>query len=83
MFNICLSMADGMLFLHTEINGTQGKPAMAHRNLKSKSILVKNNGACVIADLTHVVTQDRLGSDKFDIKQESKRYMSPELLEET
>jgi activin receptor type-1 len=83
MFNICLSIANGLLYLHTEIHGTQGKPAMAHRNLKSKNILVKTNGACVIADLAHAVTQDRLGADKMDLKQGSKRYMSPELLEQT
>ncbi|XP_011494539.1 PREDICTED: activin receptor type-1 [Ceratosolen solmsi marchali] len=83
MFNICLSIANGLLYLHTEIHGTRGKPAMAHRNLKSKNILVKTNGACVIADLAHAVTQDRLGADKMDLKQGSKRYMSPELLEQT
>lgn len=83
MFNICLSIANGLLYLHTEIHGTRGKPAMAHRNIKSKNILVKNNGACVIADLSHAVTQDRLATDKMDLKQGSKRYMAPELLEGT
>ena len=28
-----------------------GKPAMAHRDIKSKNILVKKNGYCCIADL--------------------------------
>ena len=56
---------------------------MAHRNLKTKNILVKNNGACVIADLAHAITQDRIASDKFDMKTLTKRYMSPELLELT
>lgn len=28
-----------------------GKPAIAHRDLKSKNILVKRNGTCCIADL--------------------------------
>ncbi|KAJ8667105.1 hypothetical protein QAD02_008767 [Eretmocerus hayati] len=83
MFNICLSVTNGILYLHTEIHGTRGKPAMAHRNIKSKNILVKTNGACVIADLAYAVTQDRLADDKFDIKQGSKRYMSPELLEQS
>ncbi|KAJ8679453.1 hypothetical protein QAD02_015240 [Eretmocerus hayati] len=83
MFNICLSIGNGLLYLHTEIHGTQGKPAMAHRNLKSKNVLVKSNGACVIADLAHAVTHDKLVNDRFDIKQGSKRYMSPELLDQT
>ncbi|XP_066592136.1 activin receptor type-1-like [Prorops nasuta] len=81
--NICLSIADGLLYLHTEIHGTRGKPAMAHRNLKSKNILVKTNGGCVIADFALAVTQDRLNSDRIDLRQGTKRYMSPEILEQT
>lgn len=83
MFNICLSVTNGLVHLHTDINGTKGKTAMALRNLTSKNILVKNNGACVIADFSQAVTLDRLANDKFDIKQASKRYLSPELLEQT
>jgi len=47
---ICLSIANGLVHLHTEIFGKQGKPAMAHRDLKSKNILVNSDGSCVIAD---------------------------------
>lgn len=82
MFNICLSVANGLLYLHTEIHGTRGKPAMAHRNIKSKNVLMKSNGGCVIADLALAVTQDKLATDKLDLKQSSKRYMSPELLDQ-
>ena len=28
-----------------------GKPAIAHRDIKSKNVLVKKNGTCCIADL--------------------------------
>ena len=45
---LALSLASGLAHLHTEIYGT--KPAIAHRDLKSKNILVKNNGQCAIAD---------------------------------
>ena len=83
MFNICLSVSNGLLYLHTEIQGTKGKPAMALRNLTSKNILVKNNGACVLADLSQAVTQERLVNDQFDIKIASKRYLSPEILDLT
>lgn len=48
---MCLSIASGLVHLHTEILGTQGKPAIAHRDLKSRNILVKRNGQCCIADL--------------------------------
>jgi len=34
------SIATGLAHLHEEIVGTQGKPAIAHRDLKSKNILV-------------------------------------------
>ncbi|XP_043278576.1 activin receptor type-1-like [Venturia canescens] len=80
--NICLGIANGLLYLHTEINGTKGKPAMAHRNLRSKNILVKTNGSCVIADFALAATQDRLTTDRIDLRQGSKRYMSPEVLEQ-
>lgn len=48
---MALSIASGLAHLHVEIFGTQGKPAIAHRDLKSKNILVKKNGHCCIADL--------------------------------
>lgn len=47
---ICLSIASGIAHLHTEIFGTRGKPAIAHRDIKTRNILVKRNGECVIAD---------------------------------
>lgn len=48
---MCLSVACGLVHLHTEIVSSQEKPAMAHRDLKSRNILVKRNGQCCIADL--------------------------------
>lgn len=47
---ICTSIASGIVHLHTEIFGIRGKRAIAHRDIKSKNILVKRNGECVIAD---------------------------------
>lgn len=44
------SAASGLAHLHTEIFGTRGKPAIAHRDIKSRNILVKRNGECAIAD---------------------------------
>lgn len=45
------SVACGLVHLHTEIFGTEGKPAIAHRDLKSKNILVTKELRCCIADL--------------------------------
>ncbi|TDG44392.1 hypothetical protein AWZ03_009195 [Drosophila navojoa] len=86
MIWICLSIANGLVHLHTEIFGTEGKPAMAHRDLKSKNILVTANGTCVIADFglavthSHVTGQLDLGNNP---KVGTKRYMAPEVLDES
>jgi len=47
---LALSTASGIAHLHAEIFGTKGKPGIAHRDIKSKNILVKKNGQCAIAD---------------------------------
>uniref|UniRef100_A0A4W3GD39 receptor protein serine/threonine kinase n=1 Tax=Callorhinchus milii TaxID=7868 RepID=A0A4W3GD39_CALMI len=65
-----------------EIVGTQGKPGIAHRDLKSKNILVKKNGTCAIADLGLAVRHDSL-TDTIDIAPNqrvgTKRYLPPSL----
>lgn len=86
MCKMTLSIANGLSHLHMEIVGTQGKPAIAHRDLKSKNILVKNNGTCAIADLGLAVRHDA-ATDTVDIPPNNrvgtKRYMAPEVLDET
>ncbi|XP_061648765.1 activin receptor type-1C [Phyllopteryx taeniolatus] len=86
MVAIALSVASGLAHLHMEIIGTQGKPAIAHRDLKSKNVLVKKNGTAVIADLGLAVKHDS-GTNSIDIPTNhrvgTKRYMSPEILDET
>lgn len=83
---ICLSIASGIAHLHTEIFGTQGKQAIAHRDIKSRNILVKRNGECAIADFGLAV---RYNSDTGDIdiapntRVGTRRYMAPEVLDET
>ncbi|XP_056146114.1 TGF-beta receptor type-1 isoform X2 [Lampris incognitus] len=85
MIVLALSVASGLAHLHMEIIGTQGKPAIAHRDIKSKNVLVKKNGTAVIADLGLAVKHDS-GTNTIDIPSNhrvgTKRYMAPEILEE-
>ncbi|CAL8319899.1 unnamed protein product [Merluccius merluccius] len=86
MIKLALSAASGLAHLHMEILGTQGKPGIAHRDLKSKNILVKKNGMCAIADLGLAVRHESV-TDTIDIAPNqrvgTKRYMAPEVLDET
>ena len=72
--------------LHTEIFGTKGKPAMAHRDIKTKNILVKRDGTCAIADFGLAVRFDS-ETNEIDIAPNTRvgtrRYMAPEVLDET
>jgi len=47
---LVLSVVSGLCHLHLEVEGKPYKPGIAHRDLKSKNILVKNNGEACIAD---------------------------------
>ncbi|EDW57262.1 bone morphogenetic protein receptor type-1B [Drosophila virilis] len=83
---LAFSLASGLAHLHDEIFGTPGKPAIAHRDVKSKNILVKRNGQCAIADFglavkyiseldeIHIAQNTRVGT---------RRYMAPEVLSQT
>ncbi|XP_037540093.1 serine/threonine-protein kinase receptor R3 [Nematolebias whitei] len=83
---MCLSVACGLVHLHTEIVSAQEKPAIAHRDLKSRNILVKRNGQCCIADLGLAVIHSQ-SHDYLDVGNNprvgTKRYMAPEVLDET
>ncbi|OCT92734.1 activin receptor type-1 [Xenopus laevis] len=83
---LALSIICGLVHLHVEIFATQGKAAIAHRDLKSRNILVKDNKQCCIADLGLAVMHSQNG-DYLDIGNNprvgTKRYMAPEVLDET
>ncbi|XP_074662555.1 activin receptor type-1-like isoform X2 [Tubulanus polymorphus] len=85
LLRLAHSASAGVVHLHTEIFGTQGKPAIAHRDIKTKNILVKKSGTCCIADLGLAVTHSQktntidLGNNN---KVGTKRYMAPEVLDE-
>ncbi|XP_055949398.1 TGF-beta receptor type-1-like isoform X2 [Argiope bruennichi] len=86
MYTMALSIANGLAHLHLEILGTQGKPAIAHRDLKSKNILVKRDGTCAIADLGMAVRYDS-STCTVDIAPNPRvgtvRYLAPEVLDNT
>ncbi|RVE47853.1 hypothetical protein evm_007484 [Chilo suppressalis] len=86
LVKMALSIATGLAHLHMDIVGTKGKPAIAHRDLKSKNILVKSNLTCVIGDLGLAVRHN-VASDSVDVPSTNrvgtKRYMAPEVLDES
>ncbi|XP_058820895.1 TGF-beta receptor type-1 isoform X2 [Topomyia yanbarensis] len=86
MVEMAYSIATGLAHLHMDIVGTQGKLAIAHRDLKSKNILVKSNFSCCIGDLGLAVRHN-VATDTVDIHSThrvgTKRYMAPEVLDET
>lgn len=97
MVHMALTIATGLAHLHMDIVGTfvkdcksqckeckecVGKPGIAHRDLKSKNILVKSNLTCAIGDLGLAVRHISK-TDTIDIPSThrvgTKRYMAPEV----
>ncbi|XP_044252565.1 bone morphogenetic protein receptor type-1B isoform X2 [Tribolium madens] len=89
LLTMVLSIARGLAHLHTEIFGTRGKPAIAHRDIKSKNILVKSNLECCIADFGLAVKyfsdtnelDDPRGVNLVSTRSGTRRYMAPEILD--
>ncbi|RWS28308.1 Activin receptor type-1-like protein [Leptotrombidium deliense] len=86
LLSIIISAINGILHLHTEIHGTKGKPAIAHRDIKSKNILMKNNMSVCIADFGLAVTHFQ-NTGELDLGENhrvgTKRYMPPEVLDDS
>ena len=86
MVPLMLSICNGLTHLHTELFGTQGKPAIAHRDMKSRNILVKANLTCCIADFglaVMKVKQNHVINLPTNPKQGTRRYMAPEILDDS
>ncbi|XP_068617648.1 bone morphogenetic protein receptor type-1B isoform X2 [Battus philenor] len=85
LLTMAYSIVSGLAHLHMDIFGTKGKPAIAHRDIKSKNILVKRNGQCALADFGLAVRYVA-ESNEVDIAPNTRvgtrRYMAPELLAE-
>lgn len=86
LMTMTYSIVSGLAHLHMDIYGTKGKPAIAHRDIKSKNILVKRNGQCAIADFGLAV---RYVAERNEVdiapntRVGTRRYMAPEVLDET
>ncbi|CAB3410004.1 unnamed protein product [Caenorhabditis bovis] len=84
-FDFIRSSANGIAFLHSEIisNRRTSKPGIAHRDIKTRNIMVKNDMTCAIGDFGLSVTIDP-NTGKIDVPPESKcgttRYLAPEIL---
>ena len=48
--NMAYTTANGLAYLHSEISGEKYKPCIAHRDLKSKNVLVKSDLSCCLGD---------------------------------
>ncbi|XP_051996751.1 bone morphogenetic protein receptor type-2a isoform X2 [Xyrauchen texanus] len=86
---LALSVTRGLAYLHTETQrGDVYKPAISHRDLNSRNVLVKADGSCVISDfgLSMILTGKKPpGHGEEDNSAISEvgtvRYMAPEVLE--
>ena len=81
------SIVSGLQHLHLPIvTSTTSKPGIAHRDLKSKNILVKKGGSCCLADFGLAVRQNATRHSLVEKvpahhQQGTVRYMAPEVLE--
>merc|ERR1712226_623133 len=78
------SIACGLNHLHMNIVGNQAKPQIAHRDMKTKNILVKNDSTCCIGDLGLAITKTSVMTGSVNSSRTgTRRYHSPELLNDT
>lgn len=82
--HISESMARGLAYLHEDVPGLKDghKPAIAHRDIKSKNLLLKNNLTACIADFG-LALKFEAGKSAGDTHGQvgTRRYMAPEVLE--
>ena len=86
VLQLIFSAICGLSHLHAEIVGREGKPAIAHRDLKSRNILVKSDLVCCIADLGLALRYDRDSDSVEELPNRrvgTRRYLAPEVISET
>ncbi|XP_018496315.2 activin receptor type-2A [Galendromus occidentalis] len=79
------SIAKGVMHIHTDIpaSATHGyKPAMAHRDIKSRNIILKDESTACIADFgLAIVFESGANIGEVHGQVGTRRYMAPEVLE--
>ena len=86
MLKLCLTAASGLAHLHSQMTATDGKPPIAHRDIKSRNILVKGDFSCCIADLGLALRYNRATDTIEELPSKrvgTRRYLSPEVLNES
>ncbi|TRY59232.1 hypothetical protein DNTS_014619, partial [Danionella cerebrum] len=82
--HIAQTMARGLAYLHSDFPGHRDghKPAIAHRDFKSKNVLLKTNLTACIADFG-LALRFEAGKSAGDTHGQvgTRRYMAPEVLE--
>lgn len=83
---ILYSIINGLNYLHEDYqqSSKEYKPSIAHRDIKSKNILMKGHDSCCIADFGHAlkkIDEETLDYGKYKHLQVGTiRYMAPEIL---
>uniref|UniRef100_G3TK14 Anti-Muellerian hormone type-2 receptor n=1 Tax=Loxodonta africana TaxID=9785 RepID=G3TK14_LOXAF len=92
---MALSLAQGLAFLHEERwQDGQYKPGIAHRDLSSQNVLIREDGSCAIGDLGLALVLPGLTQPPAwaptqhqgpatIMEAGTQRYMAPELLDKT
>ncbi|XP_050781988.1 anti-Muellerian hormone type-2 receptor [Gopherus flavomarginatus] len=88
---LALSLARGLAFLHEELwhNGLH-KPSVAHRDLSSQNVLVREDQSCAIGDFGLATAlparMEQWGGGRMEAavrKAGTQRYMAPEILDDS
>lgn len=66
MISIMYSAISGLFHLHDLFEFTTSKPAIAHRDLKSKNLIMKSDSIVCIADFGLSVTSKGIETNKYE-----------------